>query len=200
MLTLIWWLQMNCLHLLTHHDIDHFHHYLGNDQETKKSVWQNETLWLTTCLILLNVDNTISAVTFMNKTTTFQLSTVVGNGLIHGCYIFNDKILLPAWKLCFSLFMAKTFSQFFLLTNLTMVFCVLEVGLPIQWHASISLGSTCTSLFNKTDTWPYYLNYCLVHSQEYGWRLHYCICHTKPNHYDSILVWELWVQLFHILL
>ena len=104
---------MNCFHLLTHHDIDHFHHYLGNDQETKKSVWQNETLWLTTCLILLNVDNTISTVTFMNKTTTFQLSTVVGNGLIHGCYIFNDKILLPAWKLCFSLFMAKTFSQFF---------------------------------------------------------------------------------------
>ena len=29
---------MNCLHLLTHHDIDHFHHYFANDQETKKKV------------------------------------------------------------------------------------------------------------------------------------------------------------------
>ena len=47
--------------------------------------------------------------------------------------------------------LAKTFSQFFLLTNLTMVFCVLEVGFPIRWHASISLGSTCTSMSDKTD-------------------------------------------------
>ena len=36
---------MNCLHLLTH-DIDHFHHYFGNDQETKRSVCLNETLWM----------------------------------------------------------------------------------------------------------------------------------------------------------
>ena len=35
---------MNCLHLLTHYDIDHFHHYFGNDQETKRSVCLNEIL------------------------------------------------------------------------------------------------------------------------------------------------------------
>ena len=35
---------MNCLYLLTHYDIDHFHHYFGNDQETKRSVCLNETL------------------------------------------------------------------------------------------------------------------------------------------------------------
>ena len=49
-----------------------------------------------TCLILFKVENTISTVKFMNETTTLQLSTVVGNGLIHGCDVFNDKILLPA--------------------------------------------------------------------------------------------------------
>ena len=32
-----------------------------------------------------------------------------------------------------------------------MVFCVLVVVLPIWWHASISLGSTYTSMSNKTD-------------------------------------------------
>ena len=36
-------INMNCLDLLTH-DIDHFHHYFGNDQETKRSVCLNETL------------------------------------------------------------------------------------------------------------------------------------------------------------
>ena len=68
------------------------------------------------------------------------------------------KILVPAWKLCFSLFnfksfflLAKIFSQFFLLTNSAMVFCVLEVHLSIPWHASISLGFTCTSMSDKTD-------------------------------------------------
>ena len=30
-------------------------------------------------------DNFISTVTCMNETTTLQLSTVVDNGLIHGC-------------------------------------------------------------------------------------------------------------------
>ena len=36
---------MNCLHLLIHHDIDHFHHYFGNDQETnKKSLTKWNTL------------------------------------------------------------------------------------------------------------------------------------------------------------
>ena len=38
-----------------------------------------------TCLILFNADNIISTVTNMNETTGLQLSTVVGNGLIHGC-------------------------------------------------------------------------------------------------------------------
>ena len=38
-----------------------------------------------TCVILFNVDNTISTVTGMNETTALQLSTVVDNGLIHGC-------------------------------------------------------------------------------------------------------------------
>ena len=32
-----------------------------------------------------------------------------------------------------------------------MVFCILEVGLPMRWHASISLGSTCISMSDKTD-------------------------------------------------
>ena len=53
---------MNYLHLLRHHDVDHFYHYFGNDPETKKKVWSNETLW----------------------TTALQLSTVVDNGLIEG--------------------------------------------------------------------------------------------------------------------
>ena len=35
-------ISMNCLHLSTHHDIDHFHHYFGNDQEAKKKVCPNE--------------------------------------------------------------------------------------------------------------------------------------------------------------
>ena len=72
-------------------------------------------------------------------------------------WLFGIK-LVPAWNLCFSLFnfksfflLAKTFSQFFMLTNLTMVFCVLEVGFPIRRHTSISLGSTCTSMSSKTD-------------------------------------------------
>ena len=29
---------VNCLYLMANHDIDHFHHYFGNDQETKKKV------------------------------------------------------------------------------------------------------------------------------------------------------------------
>ena len=29
---------MNRLNLLKHYDIDHFHHYFGNDQETKKGL------------------------------------------------------------------------------------------------------------------------------------------------------------------
>ena len=29
--------------ILTHHDIDHFHHYFGDDQETKKSACLNKT-------------------------------------------------------------------------------------------------------------------------------------------------------------
>ena len=37
------------------------------------------------CLILFNVDNTIPTVTGINEATALQLSTVVGNGLIHGC-------------------------------------------------------------------------------------------------------------------
>ena len=37
------------------------------------------------CLILFNVDNTISTATGMDETTAPQLSTVVCNGLIHRC-------------------------------------------------------------------------------------------------------------------
>ena len=38
-----------------------------------------------TCLILFNVDNTISTVTDMNKTTVLQLSTNADNGFVPGC-------------------------------------------------------------------------------------------------------------------
>ena len=38
-----------------------------------------------TCFILFNVDNTIPPVTSMNKNTALQLSTIIGNGLIHQC-------------------------------------------------------------------------------------------------------------------
>ena len=68
------------------------------------------------------------------------------------------KILVPAWKLYFSLINFKSFSywpkpfhSFFLLTYLTIFFCVLDVGLPFRWHSSLSLGSTLTSMSNMTD-------------------------------------------------
>ena len=38
-----------------------------------------------TCLILFNIDNTISSVTCLNEINTVQLFAVVGHGIIHGC-------------------------------------------------------------------------------------------------------------------
>ena len=68
------------------------------------------------------------------------------------------KTSVPAWKLCFSLlnfkgffYWLKSFHSFFLLTNLTIVFCVLEIGLSTRWNTSISLGSTSTSMSNNAD-------------------------------------------------
>ena len=93
-------------------------------------------------------------------------------------------------------FIGWSFFTVCLLPNLTMVFCVLEVGLSIQWRASIPLAPLVHQCPARL-IWPYSLNYCQVHSHEYHWRLHYCICHTEPNHYDLILVCQL---CFHILL
>ena len=75
---------MNYLHLLRHHDVDHFYHYFGNDPETKKKFDQMKHFEEPTCITLFNVGNTISTVTNMNETTALQLSTVVDNGLIEG--------------------------------------------------------------------------------------------------------------------
>ena len=76
---------------------------------------------------------------------------------LRGIRFLLKKILIPVWKLCFSLFNVrsffywlKSFHSFFLLTNLTIIFCVLEVGLPIQWHATISFASSLTSISDKT--------------------------------------------------
>ena len=48
-----------------------------------------------TCLILYNMDYTISTVTGMNEATALQLSAVVDNGLIHwmGVSVSLTKIL-----------------------------------------------------------------------------------------------------------
>ena len=68
--------------------------------------------------------------------------------------------------------LAKSFSQFFLLTN----------QYPLGPHAH-----QCPTRLIRS----YSLNYCQVHSQEYHWRPHCCVCHTEPNHYDLIQVWQL---------
>ena len=172
----------NCLHPLTHHDIDHFHHF-GNDQERKKKVWPNETLsWAYLSHFYCNRHE------WDHCTAAFYSCRQWSHSL--------TKILVPAWNLCFSFLnfksfflLAKTFSVF-LLINLTIVLCDLEVSLPIWWHASKSLGLTKHQCLTRL-IWPYFLNYYQVHSQEYQWKLHYCAHHAEPNHYDLILVWQL---------
>ena len=54
-------------------------------RKQRKEFDQREHFDGPTCLILFNVENTISTVTAMNETTALQLSIAVGNGLIHGC-------------------------------------------------------------------------------------------------------------------
>ena len=76
---------MNCSHLLPHRDIDHFHHYFGMIRKQKKWFEQMKHFYGSTCLILFNVDNTISTVTDLNKATVLQLSTNADNGFVHGC-------------------------------------------------------------------------------------------------------------------
>ena len=51
----------------------------------QKNVVKMKHFHESTCLILFNVENTIPTVTSMDDTTALQLSTGVGNGLIHGC-------------------------------------------------------------------------------------------------------------------
>ena len=122
---------------------------LGMIREQNKNDCHMKRFDRPTCLILFNMDNTIATVANMNETTALQLSTLVGNGLIHGCQVLIKKDFSSSMEVVFftaqlqKLFvLAKTFSQLFLLINFTIVFCVLEVGLPIRWHASIYFGST----------------------------------------------------------
>ena len=122
-------------------------------------------------------------------------------------WLFIDKDISSSMEVVFFIvqlqevffYWLKPFHSFFLLTDLTMVFCILEIGLPIRWHTSISLGSTCTSMSDKTDMTV--LSKLLSGTfSGIHWRLHYCVCHTEPNHYDLIQVWQLCFQVFHIFL
>ena len=76
---------MNCLHLLTHHDIIIFIIISKMIRKQRKQFDQMKHFDGPTCLILFNVDNTVSTVRGMNETIALQLSTVVGIDLIHGC-------------------------------------------------------------------------------------------------------------------
>ena len=114
------------------------------EREREKTFVQIKHFDGPTCLILFNMDNAIATVANMNETTVLQLSTVTGNGFIHGSFFS----LLDFKSFLYEL---NRFHSFFMLINLTIVFCYLKVDLQILWHALIYLGSTSTSVLDKTD-------------------------------------------------